>query len=125
MGIGSSASSAHLCQQLFIGQGVGFALSPGGLSACPGGQPYLSFIYDGTSAYEVEAGTILLPSGDPGTAVVLNTTSFGSITQDGFSGADQVEGITDQTSVTVTTAENEVTFAFDGLDLTITQFDAL
>ena len=61
----------------------------------------------------------------PGTAVVLNTTSFGSITQDGFSGADQVEGITDQTSVTVTTAEHEVTFAFDGLDLTITQFDTL
>jgi hypothetical protein len=118
-GLGGTAVSAQLCQNLAFGGGITWSLAPNSASPCLGGAAYFTFILN-NSIYRVFAGKLLTSSG-PGAAVKIVTTSEGSVTQNG--GVDEVTNLPEKKDITIGTKDHPtITFTFSGNDVTVKKF---
>ncbi len=123
-GPGGTVLSAHLCQNLgFGGEAIAWSLSPGGLSVCPGGEPYVSFSLDTMSMERsLWAGTVLTPNFD-GPPVSFETTTHGTITFDMAAMRDVVTPLPEAVTITVTTTDGgSIDFQFSGAQVTVSAF---
>jgi hypothetical protein len=116
--IGVDATTGNICQNFAVGGGISYSLIAG--SECTGGEEYLLFLRDVNGVYAVTAGAILDPAGP----VEILTTSVGTVTQEGGSGADQVAGLGSGANITIGTTDHPtVTFSFAANDVTVTAFE--